>query len=284
MYACNVSSANQSHYSPESFSMTTTLPTPLLACAPNFRDVGGYIGADGATVRSGRIFRSQLIANPTEADKATLHRIDIRYVCDLRGMHEREVAPNLWLAAPPPTVRNLEIGMDVKAGAGELLGIIAADPTVNGIRRMMMRTYSLLPTAFEGKLGTFLDDILTGDEVPALIHCTAGKDRTGFVTAILLLSLRVSRDQVHYDYALTEKFTDMERMMAASATYLTSIVGDKIAPSTEMLRLLCGTSPDYLEAAFAAIDRDYGSVETYLEKTAGFDVAKRERLRGLMLS
>jgi protein-tyrosine phosphatase len=263
--------------------MPSAPPISLLTCAPNFRDIGGYTGADGATVRGGRIFRSQLIANPTEADKAALGRIGIRYVCDLRGMHEREASPNLWLAEPLPTVRNLNIGMDVKAGAGELLGIIAADPTVHGIRKMMMRTYSLLPTAFEGKLGLFLDDILAGGDFPALIHCTAGKDRTGFVTAMLLLSLGVSRDQVHYDYALTEKFIDMERMMAASAAYLQEIVGDRITPDREMLRLLCGTSPDCLEAAFAAIDRDYGSVANYLEKTAGFDAAKRERLRGLML-
>jgi protein-tyrosine phosphatase len=257
---------------------------PILTCAPNFRDIGGYAGADGATVRAGRIFRSQLIARPTEDDKAALRRIALRYVCDLRGQHEREVAPNLWLEAPPPAVRNLDIGMDVKAGAGELLGIIAADPTVTGIRRMMMRTYSLLPGAFVGKLGLFLDDILASGDFPAVIHCTAGKDRTGFVTAMLLLSLGVSREQVHYDYALTEQFIDMERMMAASAQYLTGIVGDKVTPSHEMLRLLCGTSPDYLNAAFAAIDRDYGSVDAYLEKAAGFDAAKRTALRRLMLA
>jgi protein-tyrosine phosphatase len=269
--------------STESLSMTTAIPTPILACAPNFRDIGGYAGADGATVHAGRIYRSQLIARPTEDDRAALRRIAIRYVCDLRGTHERESAPNQWLEEPLPVLSHLDIGMDVRAGAGELLGIIAADPTVNGIRAMMMRTYSLLPGAFAGKLGAFLDAILAGGSFPALIHCTAGKDRTGFVTAMLLLSLGVSREQVHYDYALTEKFIDMERMMAASAHYLTSIVGDQITPSTEMLRLLCGTSPDYLEAAFAAIDKDYGSVDGYLEKTAGFDADKRVALRRLML-
>jgi protein-tyrosine phosphatase len=263
--------------------MTTDPHAPILVCAPNFRDIGGYAGADGATVRGGQIFRSQLIIDPTVGDRAVLRAIDIRYICDLRGQHEREISPNLWLEPPPPAVRDLNIGMDVKAGAGELLGIIAADPTVNGIRAMMMRTYSLLPKAFEGKLRVLIDDILAGDGFPVLIHCTAGKDRTGFVTAMLLLSLGVSREVVQYDYALTEKFTDMERMMAASAAYLTGIVGDRIKPSPGMLRLLCGTSPDYLNAAFDAIERDYGSVDGYLEMTAGLDMAKRETLRGLML-
>ena len=264
--------------------MTPPLPTPILACAPNFRDIGGYRGADGGAVRSGRIFRSQLIARPSDDDKAALRRIAIRYVCDLRGAHEREAAPNRWLEEPLPVLSHLDIGMDVRSGAGELLGIIAADPTVNGIRTMMMRTYSLLPGAFAGKLGPFLDALLAGAHFPALIHCTAGKDRTGFVTAMLLLTLGVSRDDVDYDYALTEKFTDMERMMAASAQYLTGIVGDKIVPSDAMLRLLCGTSPDYLDAALAVIDADYGSAEAYLEQTAGFDAAKRAALRQLLLA
>jgi protein-tyrosine phosphatase len=259
------------------------LPDPILACAPNFRDIGGYTGADGRTVRHGQVFRSQLIARPSEADLATLRRIDIRYVCDLRGEHERAIAPNSWIEQPFPVLSHLDIGMDVRAGAGELLGIIAADPTVNGVRRMMMFTYGMLPRAFEGKIGALLDDMIAGDHSPVLIHCTAGKDRTGFLTALILLTLGVPLDEVHYDYALTEHYTDMDRMMAASAAYLKGIVGDTVEADSEMLRLLCGTSPDYLGAALGAIERDYGSVENYLAQTAGFDAAKRERLRVRLL-
>jgi protein-tyrosine phosphatase len=259
------------------------IPAPILDCAPNFRDLGGYTCVDGRTVRGKRIYRSQLIASPTPGDTAALRAIAIRSVCDLRGAREHVKAPNAWTEPPEPAMRNLDIGMDVRAGAGELLAIIAADPTENGIRTMMMKTYSLLPRAFEGKLRPVLDDLVSGDHYPFLIHCTAGKDRTGFLSALILLSLGVSRETVHHDYALTNHFIDMERMMAASADYLTSVVGDKIVPSDGMLRLLCGTSPDYLNAALGVVERDYGSVEFYLEQTAGFDAAKRDRLRALML-
>jgi protein-tyrosine phosphatase len=245
--------------------------------------MGGYGGADGRAVRHGQVFRSQLIVKPSEADLATLRKIGIRYVCDLRGEAERETAPNSWIEKPFPVLTHLDIGMDVRAGAGELLGIIAADPTVNGVRRMMMFTYGLLPRAFEGKLEGLLGDLIAGAQTPMLIHCTAGKDRTGFLTALILLTLGVSLDEVHYDYALTEKYTDMDRMMAASAAYLKGIVGNRVEADSEMLRLLCGTSPDYLNAALGAIARDYGSVEGYLEKTAGFDAVKRERLRVRLL-
>jgi protein-tyrosine phosphatase len=235
-------------------------------------------------VRHGSVYRSQLIQNPADADLATLRGLNIRYVCDLRGEHEREGAPNSWIEQPFPVLAHLDIGMDVRAGAGELLAILAADPTVSGVRRMMMFTYGVLPRAFEGKLGPLLDDMIAGEQLPMLIHCTAGKDRTGFLTALILLSLGVSLEQVHYDYALTEQYTDMDRMMAASAAYLKGIVGNRISADGEMLRLLCGTSPDYLNAALAAIERDYGSVENYLARTARFDAAKRERLRERLLA
>jgi protein-tyrosine phosphatase len=261
----------------------TDLPAPILASVPNFRDIGGYGGTDGRKVRQGKVYRSQLIQKLTDADLAKLRNINIRYVCDLRGDPERRRVPNAWVEEPMPLLRHLDIGMDVRAGTDVLLGMITADPTVNGVRRMMMFTYSMLPRAFEGKLGPVLDDMLTGRDFPMLIHCTAGKDRTGFMTAVLLLILGVSLDEVQYDYALTEKYSDMERMMAASAAYLKDIVGDKIEADHEMLRLLCGTSPDYLNAALGVVEKDYGSLEGYLEQTAGFDAAKRERLRGLLL-
>jgi protein-tyrosine phosphatase len=259
------------------------LPAPILACAPNFRDIGGYDGADGRTVRHGQVFRSQLIVGPTETDLATLRRIGVRTVCDLRGDHERRIAPNSWIEQPFPVLMDLNVGMDVRAGAGELLAIIAGDPTVRGVRKMMMFTYGLLPRAFEGKIGPVLDDIIAGEQLPVLIHCTAGKDRTGFLTALILLTLGVPLDQVHYDYALTEKYTDMDRAMAVSAVYLKSIVGNTVTADAEMLRLLCGTSPDYLNAALGAIGRDYGSVENYLAETAGFDAVKRGKLRVRLL-
>ena len=260
-----------------------SLPAPILASIPNFRDIGGYGGADGRTVRYGKVYRSPLIQKLSDAELATLRGLDIRYICDLRGDPERKKAPNAWVEEPMPLLRHLDIGMDVRAGADVLLSMITADPTVNGVRRMMTFTYSMLPTAFEGKLGPVLDDILAGNQFPMLIHCTAGKDRTGFMTALLLLTLGVPLDNVQHDYALTEKYTDMDRMMAASAAYLKDIVGDRVTADTEMLRLLCGTSPDYLNAALGAIEKDYGSVENYLAQTAGFDAAKREKLRALLL-
>jgi protein-tyrosine phosphatase len=258
-------------------------PKPLLACAPNFRDIGGYQTEDGRRVGSGRVFRSQVVLNPSPDDFATLRRLGIRYVCDLRGAREAAMAPCHWPDSPPFETRKLDIGADVRAGAELLLDIMIADPTARGIRRMMLTTYSLLPRSFDGKLGLLLDDLLTGERAPAVIHCTAGKDRTGFAVAVLLLALGVPMETVRHDYLLTGRYLDLERMMSASAQYLKSVVGDRIEPDDAMLRMLCGVHEDYLDAALGAVVRDHGSVLAYLEATAGFDAAKRDRLRDLLL-
>jgi len=256
----------------------------MLESAPNFRDIGGYATADGATVAKGRIYRSQVVAAPTPSDNETLRRIGVRYVCDLRGSRERANAPSRWPEGHPPLERNLDIGVDVRAGSERLLAILIEDPTAAGVRRMMELNYSLLPGAFaDGRLGLFLDDLLQGDKFPAVVHCTAGKDRTGFVCAMLLLALGVPRETALHDYMLTERFIDFDTMMANSAHYLKAIVGDRVEPDEDMLRMLCGVEPDYLNASLSVIERDFGSVEGYLAQTAGFDAGKRERLRAMML-
>ncbi len=255
----------------------------MLACAPNFRDLGGYATADGATVAKGRVYRSQVVAAPTAADLKTLSRLGIRYVCDLRGTRERANTPSRWPQGLAPVERHLDIGVDVRAGAEQLIAILVADPTEAGVRRMMMVNYSLLPRAFaDGRLGRFLDDLLEGDKFPAVVHCTAGKDRTGFVCAMLLQALGVPMEAVIHDYMLTERFIDFDTMMANSVQYLKAIVGE-MEPDDAMLRMLCGVDPDYLGAALTAIERDHGSVDAYLAETAGFDAGKRERLRAMML-
>ena len=256
----------------------------MLESAPNFRDIGGYATSDGATVAKGRVYRSQVVAAPTAADHETLRQIGLRYVCDLRGARERASTPSRWPEGHAPVERNLDIGVDVRAGSEQLLAILVEDPTAAGVRRMMEMNYSLLPRAFaDGRLGLFLDDLLQGDKFPAVVHCTAGKDRTGFVCAMLLLTLGVPLETVRHDYMLTERFIDFDTMMVNSASYLKAIVGERVEPDDAMLRMLCGVEPDYLNASFAVIERDYGSVEEYLAETAGLDAGKRDRLRAMML-
>ncbi len=255
----------------------------VLRCAPNFRDIGGYETEDGRHVRRGRVFRSQVIAGPTEDDTSSLRALGIRYVCDLRGENEAARAPCAWPDGVKPETRNLNIGADVRAGTQMLIDIMVADPSASGIRKMMMTTYSMLPVAFAGKLGLFFDDLLSGGRFPAVIHCTAGKDRTGFSIAMLLLALGVPRQTVRQDYLLTERFLDLTSMMKASAAYLHSVLGDRVTPDASMLRALCGVHGDYLDAALGVVERDYGSVDGYLADAAGLDADKRVVLKALLL-
>jgi protein-tyrosine phosphatase len=254
----------------------------LIAGAPNFRDLGGYETADGRRVRHGVLYRSEALALSDASDRAALAGLGIRFVCDLRSAHERETAPTAWPPDRAPETLHLDVGMDLRAGNAALVRILAADPTVRGVRAMLMASYGAMPRAFAPGLRGFLDALLS-EKLPALFHCTAGKDRTGFLGAVLLETLGVPRETIRYDYALTSRYSDMPRMMRTAAVYVAALTG-RDDHGADMLETLCGTDPDYIESSFAAIARDWGSTEAYLRAVAGFGAPERTRLRDLLLT
>jgi protein-tyrosine phosphatase len=254
---------------------------PLLAGAPNFRDLGGYETIDGRVVRHGLLYRSEALSLTDPADIAALGALGIRFVCDLRSGRERDAQPTTWPDAAPETL-HFDVGMDLRAGNAALADILAADPTARGVRTMLIASYGAMPRAFAAGLRPFLDALLAR-KLPALFHCTAGKDRTGFLGAILLDALGAPRETIHRDYILTSRRSDVQRMMATAALYVGAITG-AAEHDREMLQVLCGTDADYIDAAFAAITRDWGSTEAYLEAAAGFGPAERASLRDLLLA
>ena len=157
--------------------------------APNFRDLGGYHTRDGSRVRRGQLFRSQSLAYLTDADVDALHDLGVQLVCDLRSDGERRRSPNRL--HPQFDGERLEIGIDadLRANGNPFLAAIASDPTPAAARRVMLSIYSDLPNAFAVIWPHLIDGLLERERLPALIHCTAGKDRTGFACALLLLAL-----------------------------------------------------------------------------------------------
>jgi protein-tyrosine phosphatase len=248
-----------------------------LATAPNFRDLGG-MAADGGTIRRGLVFRSEALLQPTEADAAVLDALGIVLVCDLRSDDERGHAPNRWWQE-----RGIEhLDLDVLARipeADQPWALIRADPNSAGARAAMLRTYTVLPAAAAPDLASILRRIAAG-HLPLLIHCTAGKDRTGFVSAMLLGALGVARADIVADY-----LASAGRRTAAATAATRLLVRKRAGPDVgEMaVETMMGVAVDYLDASFTAIDRGHGSIDAYLAD-AGLDratlAAVRERLVG----
>jgi protein-tyrosine phosphatase len=246
--------------------------------APNFRDLGGLPVA-GGRIRPGRLFRSDRLSSLTERDLALLGELDLRLVCDVRSAGERERHPNRLPDGHRAEAMLLDISADLR-GDQMLIDILSDDPTAAGARRMMIETYRRLPAAFAPCLGRLVARLCAGDCLPAVIHCTAGKDRTGFVVAMLLLALGASRETVFSDYILTDRRQDTPAREGSVARLIALRLGFPTEP--EVARAIVTVCEEYLETALATIAGRYGGVDAYLSQ-AGIDDAHRRRLAELLV-
>lgn len=250
--------------------------------APNFRDIGGYRAADGRTVRSGRLYRSEALARLTDADLHNLATLDIGLLCDLRAADERQREPNRW---PPGLTTETLSGMESEElAAVRFFGWRQhiADPAFDAAaaRQWILHAYAAMPHLFASLLGSLFDRLAATKSPATLIHCTAGKDRTGFVCAALLFALGVSRDDIFENYLLSRRRRPPE-------TLLQVLVGEAEGGlSTETraaLMIMADVREDYLGTALAAIERNFGGIATYLETACTLHPEKRDRLRNRLL-
>ncbi|HEX7374558.1 MAG TPA: tyrosine-protein phosphatase, partial [Steroidobacteraceae bacterium] len=178
---------------------------PALEGACNFRDFGGYATTDGRRVRWGRLFRSGAMHRFTAADRERVAGFGIGTVVDLRRPDERRSQPNPDFGAG---VTQLCWNDTQDVGLGKALPDPAA-LTPELARKVMMRHYEGMPTRLlphvQGLFGALTHDPAR----PLLLHCTAGKDRTGFAAALLLTVLGVPRDLIVADYLLTNQAVDL---------------------------------------------------------------------------
>ena len=117
---------------------------------------------------------------------------------------------------------------------------------------------------------------LTRGEGPSLVNCMAGKDRTGIAVAAIQLAAGVHRDDVMADYLLTNTAGDNEARIRAG---METVKGVNNGMTDEAARAIMGVEPEYLEAAFAAIEEKHGSLDAWLAEALGLDEAAREKLR-----
>lgn len=174
--------------------------------ADNFRDLGGYRTADERFVRWGVLFRSNDLADFTDADLDYLSEVDIRLQCDLRSDIEREKRPNRVLLTPVPEILEYPIpqaGMN----PSEIQEAIRTGTMAEfDIRQIMLSTYRSFPIEHRDLWARIFSRLQDPNSLPFLVHCTAGKDRTGFISALVLLALGVPEQTVYEDYLATNRY------------------------------------------------------------------------------
>lgn len=248
-----------------------------VAGAPNFRDLGGYRTADGRSVAWGRLYRSDALGDLDRGDVAYLERLGLARVVDFRSADERERDPDRLPAGVRAEWRPIMgEGLDPRElgerlTSGEVDAAQAEDFLVEANRAFVAE--------FGEVYGPFLRELAEPENLPTLFHCTAGKDRAGYAAALVLLAVGVPREMVMEDYLLTNDYSEAKTRSLLRLIRWVSLL--RVDP--EDVRPLFEARPGYLEAAFAAIDTEYGSTKAYLRDGLGVDDALRERLRASLL-
>jgi protein-tyrosine phosphatase len=244
----------------------------------NFRDIGGLRAGDGRVVQPGMIYRSEGPASFFEDHRAELLDLRIGTVCDLRSAGERAAAPNDW-CGPDCRLLNLDMNTDLRAQGKDIWESLRDSPTRENAKAVMTENYRMMPAAMRTHLPSVVDALLEG-RVPLLIHCTAGKDRTGVVIAILLLLLEVPLETILDDYARSNVFGENMRVAGSIEQSFTESFG--FVPGKDVIDMIIGTERAFLMAALAEIGAQWGNIEGYFQ-ACGIDPEKQARLRATLL-
>ena len=236
--------------------------------AVNFRDLGGYRAAAGRQTRWGRVYRADNLAGLTEADLIRLAELRLKTLIDFRLPLERVASPDRLPAGS--SIHVIEAGF-IPAGTLEMLALVKAGTIpASEIERRVIAQYRLLSVDHTQECRQTFAVASDHDSHPLLLHCTSGKDRTGFAAALLLQALGVARETVIEDYNLTNLFRRP--------------VPHLLGPETpeDVTAMLLSAQPKYLEAAFDEIDRVYGSFDDFLVRALGVKESDRRRLSDLL--
>ena len=241
--------------------------TPLEG-ATNFRDLGGYPTRDGRTVKWGLLFRSNGLFALTGADLDYLARRKFRLVCDFRAVEEQTTAPSRLPADDPPEV----LSLSVRPEAGDRLRVLALSggTQVTDIAAAYAAVYRAYARDHHDQFGALLARLADAESYPAVFHCMAGKDRTGFAAAMILAALGVPNEVIFEDYLLTNTHWRLNARFPD-------------AMDEEVQAAFGAARREYLEAAFDELQRSHGSLDVYLRDALGLSDAAREKMRAHLL-
>lgn len=238
---------------------------PLLQGASNFRDLGGYATASGRRVRRGRVFRSDHLAGLTAEDLTRFQQLGIGHSLDFRGVAEYTTTPYAI-----PGVQRVALTIEPTVIARmQALTAQGIEPTTEETVDLMRETYRDFVNHNAGTYGRFLKHLLA-EPTPQVFHCTAGKDRTGFAAALLLSALGVGQATIEHDYLLTNQLYRRDPRLEGKGP-------------AHVMKVLWQVQPEFLHAAFEAVNAQHGGMTDYLHGAIGLSPQELAELQRMLL-
>jgi protein-tyrosine phosphatase len=228
----------------------------------NFRDLGGYASEDGKRVRWGRLYRSGVMHELTDADRAYLRTLGIVTICDLRSADERQREPSRVGTQGAPKIQSFDYDMRQTMGSiGTLMKTKTREEAVVAFAKGYGDMAQFLTPHFTDMFAR-----LAKGEAPLALNCSAGKDRTGLGSALILSALGVPRDMVIADYALSETYVppdkylqEMRKPTKEREAALSPQMAEMFKAMPEpVLRVLMGTDADVMRLTLGEIDKTEG--------------------------
>jgi len=247
----------------------------------NFRDFGGYDTACGRGLKRGVLYRSANHANATEADLATMRDLGVEVIVDLRRPLERQREPSKrWEGFSGQVIEN-----DIEDIHGDWATQMASAPNIdaNWFYEDSIGFYRKGP--FEARhvdLFRRYFQALAETDGAVVVHCAAGKDRTGMICAFTHHIAGVHRDDLLADYLATNHEAALARRVAFLGNYIQSLTGKTL--SDEALRVAVSVHEAYLDTALSEIEARCGTMDAYLRDVLGVDDAHRQRIADRILA
>ncbi|WP_103727640.1 tyrosine-protein phosphatase [Novosphingobium sp. HII-3] len=245
----------------------------------NFREIGGYPTMGGRQLRRGLLWRSAKLDELTADDVRVIRSLGIATIGDLRRRSEREQSPTHEALLTGARVLAWDVSLAREEGYD---GLYRQDGSDEDYLEAVLALYRVLAEEHRLHLRELYEAIADG-ATPVLIHCAAGKDRTGVAVGLLLELLGVERPYVIADYAKTEQLLDWNRLKknAAAGAGVSQGWIDRLSPAA--LQLIMRSDPRYLTAAFEAMEVRYGSTRNFAIQALGLTAATLERLHEQLL-
>jgi protein-tyrosine phosphatase len=258
----------------------------VLVPAANLRDVGGVPTTDGRHVRRGRLYRSGYLSELDDQDLDAVRALGLRTIVDLRRPDEADLRPTPHL----PGVTSVSISTSDHDNEFAVLAANLADPIVAANAGEYPRAYNRnIVLRSIDRFRPVFDLVMDPGNHPLLFHCTAGKDRTGFVAAVVLRLLGVDEDLIRADYVLTNEVRrawiatrlDMFRHRLAEQHGIApeAVTDEMLAPSRHVIE----AASDAIQAALDAVPEVHGTWAAFRRDGLGIDDATFARFAGVML-